>query len=270
MQPVVVRGRSGDARERNLELGTSWFQHPEEWAAMPADDGPAEWQRISVQVDLERREGEPGDSGRKVDIVEPVEPIEPVALPPVEVSDVQIEQQSLSFSVDQVGVPVVVKVSYFPNWEASGALGPYRIGPNMMVVVPTANEVELTYGRSGADWLFTLAHGGRHRAVHLLEVPRRRPACRRGPGVRPAGGGGRDATATHGRSVGVVERVDADHDPWAPDRFEPHGIAEEDRWIHPRPAPPPTTADEPVDLDPPRWSGDEPDAPLNRPDDPTR
>ena len=123
---------------------------------MPADDGPPAWQRISVQVDLERREGEPGGPGRKVDIVEPVEPIEPVALPPVEVSDVQIEQQSLSFSVDQVGVPVVVKVSYFPNWEVSGALGPYRIGPNMMVVVPTANDVEMTYGRSGADWLFTL------------------------------------------------------------------------------------------------------------------
>ena len=51
---------------------------------MPADDGPAEWQRITVQVDLERREGEPGDPGRKVDIVEPVEPIEPVALPPVD------------------------------------------------------------------------------------------------------------------------------------------------------------------------------------------
>ena len=42
VQPVVVRGRPGDARERNLELGTSWFQHPEEWAAMPADDGPAD------------------------------------------------------------------------------------------------------------------------------------------------------------------------------------------------------------------------------------
>ena len=56
---------------------------------MPADDGPDDWQRISVAVDLERREvDEPGDRGRKVDIVVPVEPIEPVALPPVEVSDV--------------------------------------------------------------------------------------------------------------------------------------------------------------------------------------
>ncbi len=240
VQPVVVRGRPGDARERNLELGTSWFQHPEEWAAMPADDGPAEWQRISVQVDLERREGEPGDSGRKVDIVEPVEPIEPVALPPVEVSDVQIEQQSLSFSVDQVGVPVVVKVSYFPNWEVSGALGPYRIGPNMMVVVPTANDVEMTYGRSGADWLFTLLTVA---GIALCIFWRVRGDVRHAaevPVFGPPAGAGLDATA-HGRSVGGVERVEADHDPWAPDRFEPHGIAEEDRWIRPRPAPPPTT-----------------------------
>src|SRR5690606_12931900 len=32
VQPVVVNGRSGDQRERNLELGTSWFQNPDEWA----------------------------------------------------------------------------------------------------------------------------------------------------------------------------------------------------------------------------------------------
>jgi hypothetical protein len=156
VQPVVVEGRSGDARERNLELGTSWFQHRDEWAAMPADDGPDEWQRISVEVDLTRREGEAGEPGRRVDIVVPTEPIVPVALPAVEVSDVVIDQQSLSFSVDQIGVPVLVKVSYFPNWEASGADGPFRIAPNMMVVVPTANEVTLTYGRTTKDWTFLL------------------------------------------------------------------------------------------------------------------
>jgi hypothetical protein len=154
VQPVVVNGRGGDQRERNLELGTSWFQHPDEWLAMPADDGPENWQRIDVEVDLERREGEPGAAGRRVDIVTPVQPIEQVALPPVQVSDVDIDQQSLSFSVDQVGVPVLVKVSYFPNWEASGADGPYRIAPNMMVVIPTSNDVRLEFGRSTQDWSF--------------------------------------------------------------------------------------------------------------------
>lgn len=156
-QPVVVNGRSGDGRERNLELGTSWFQHPEEWAAIPADDGPEEWQRISVQVDLARREGVPGEPGRRVDIVVPVEPIESVALPDVAVSNVEIEQESLSFDVDQIGVPVMVRLSYFPNWTASGAEGPFRAGPNMMVVVPTDTHVELGYGRTMADWLTILA-----------------------------------------------------------------------------------------------------------------
>jgi hypothetical protein len=152
----VVRGREGDTRERNLELGTSWFQHPDEWVAMPADDGPAEWQRVSVQVDLSRREGAPGEPGRRVDIVVPGEEIEPVPLPAVTVSDVVVDEQSLSFEVDRVGVPVLVKVSYFPNWAASGADGPYRIGPNMMVVVPRESRVELSYGRSMVDYLTIL------------------------------------------------------------------------------------------------------------------
>ncbi|MGA1439329.1 MAG: hypothetical protein ACO4CU_05845, partial [Ilumatobacteraceae bacterium] len=146
-----------DDRERHLETGASWFQHPEEWAAMPADGGPANWQRIDVQPDLARRiaEGQPG--GPNVDIVVPSQVIDPIELPDVAVSDVRIDDQSLSFSVDRVGVPVLVKVSYFPNWQASGADGPWRIGSNMMVVVPTDTTVELSYGRSLSDHLTLLA-----------------------------------------------------------------------------------------------------------------
>jgi len=160
-QPVVVEKRPGDQRERNLELGTSWFQQPEEWAAIPADDGPEEWQRISVAVDEarlipdpNRPADDPDTRGKQVDIVVPQQQIQPVQLPPVQVSDVEIDQQELSFRVDQVGVPVLVRVSYFPNWDAEGADGPYRIAPNFMVVVPTENEVRLHYGRSGSDLFF--------------------------------------------------------------------------------------------------------------------
>lgn len=145
VQPVVVNERGGDTRERKLELGMSWFQHRDEWSAMPADDGPESWQRIDVVVDETREE-----DGR-VDIVQPVQPIEAVTLPEVTVSDVELGEQDLRFRVDQIGVPVLVKVSYFPNWEASGADGPYRIAPNLMVVVPTAQEVELRFTRSGID-----------------------------------------------------------------------------------------------------------------------
>jgi hypothetical protein len=153
VQPVVVNHRGGDQRERNLELGTSWFQHQDEWAAIPADGGPAEWQRIDVHVDTTRSDGlSPGASGRKVDIVQPTEPIVPKALPPVVVSNVQLGDQDLRFTVDKVGVPVLVKISYFPNWHVSGAKGPYRIAPNLMVVIPTSTNVHLTYERSQLDY----------------------------------------------------------------------------------------------------------------------
>lgn len=151
VQPVIVNGRDGDQRERHLELGTSYFQHPEEWAAIPADDGPDEWQRIDAQVDLTRRVGnEPLEPGRKVDIVVPAETIEPVELPEIEVTNVVMGDQDLRFDVSEIGVPVLVKVSYFPNWKVDGAEGPYRVSPNFMVVIPTETSVHLHYDELNA------------------------------------------------------------------------------------------------------------------------
>jgi 6-pyruvoyl-tetrahydropterin synthase related domain len=159
VQPVVVAERDGDPRERNLELGMSWFQHRDEWAAIPADDGPAEWQRIEVAPDLTRREAD------RVDIVAPTTPIAPVPLPEVIVSNVELGKQDLRFTVDQIGVPVLVKMSYFPNWDVEGAEGPYRIAPNLMVVVPTSTDVHLTYGRSPLD---LAAYGATALGIALL------------------------------------------------------------------------------------------------------
>ena len=156
VQPVVVNSRSGDQRERHLELGTSWFQNPTDWVALPADDGPASWQRIDAVVDLSRQEGVPGGPGRRVDIVVPGEPIERVELPSIEVSNVVISQDSIEFDVDQVGVPVLIRVSYFPNWSVTGADAVYRVAPNAMVVVPSSEHVSLSFGRTGLDWVTVL------------------------------------------------------------------------------------------------------------------
>jgi len=153
VQPVVVSMASGDPRERWLEIGTSWFQHADEWAALPADAGPKEWQHIDAKIDLTRREGEPGASGRRVDIVTPSQVIEPVALPTVVVSKVVQGQSEVAFSVDKIGVPVLVRVSYFPNWKVDGAKGPFRVAPNMMVVIPTSSNVKLHYGSTSRDYL---------------------------------------------------------------------------------------------------------------------
>ena len=79
---------------------------------------------------------------------------------------------SLSFRVDRPGSPVLVKASYFPNWRADGAEGPYRVAPNLMVVVPTDTEVTLTFGRTPID-LLALALGlvGILAAVALARRP---------------------------------------------------------------------------------------------------
>ncbi len=157
VQPVVVKSRSGDQRERNLELGASWFQNSDEWSAIPADDGPDDWQRIEVQVDLARQVGTaPMEPGRKVDFVVPADTIVKVPLKAITVSNYEMGDQDLSFDVSEIGVPVLVKMSYFPNWQVDGAEGPYRIAPNFMVVVPTSTHVRLHYEASRSDQLFYL------------------------------------------------------------------------------------------------------------------
>ena len=160
VQPVVVNRRDGDQRERWLEVGMSWFQHTDEWAALPVADGPDGWQRIDAEVDTSRQVGQPGEPGRQVDIVRPAPDIAPVELPQVTVSNVRTEQEKISFTVDRIGVPVLVKVSYFPNWTVKGASGIHRAAPNMMVVVPTSEKVELSYRASVLDrssYLLTFA-----------------------------------------------------------------------------------------------------------------
>jgi len=73
----------------------------------------------------------------------------------VEVTEIIADVDKVSFKVSETGVPVLVKVSYFPNWKVEGATGPWRATPNLMVVLPTEEKVVLTYGRTGID-LFSI------------------------------------------------------------------------------------------------------------------
>jgi len=67
------------------------------------------------------------------------------------VTNIVLEDSAISFSVDKIGQPILVRMSYFPNWKVSGAKGPYRIAPNMMVVVPTQKDIRLHYGFTKID-----------------------------------------------------------------------------------------------------------------------
>ena len=161
---------NASATSRSARAGSN---ASEDWAAMPADDGPDEWQRIPVEIDIDARVGEPDDRSRNVDYVVPAEPIDVVDLEPVTVSNVDIEQQSISFDVDEIGVPVLVRVSYFPTWKVDGADGPYRVAPNFMVVDAHGATRDAELSKTPLDWFFYSLTFVRHRPVRLLASARR-------------------------------------------------------------------------------------------------
>jgi hypothetical protein len=139
-EPAVLEGVGHSQREwleepRNQAghyYGPSveWFLEPDRWDVPLAVDGPDAWQRIDAGDTPEQR-----------------------PVPAVEVAGAQIGRDRISFEVDEVGSPVLVRASYFPNWQAHGAEGPWRVAPNLMVVVPTDDRVELRYGYTPVEWL---------------------------------------------------------------------------------------------------------------------
>jgi hypothetical protein len=96
---------------------------------MLAADGPRSWARVHGP-----------------DPNPPVTDVEPAV-----VSRIRNGDDRISFDVDRPGTPVLVKASYFPNWKAAGARGPWRVTPNLMVVIPTQRHVTLHYGWTPVD-----------------------------------------------------------------------------------------------------------------------
>ncbi len=124
--------RAQPRMENGWECTTApWWVNRDELGTAYAQTGPSDWLRVRAS-DLARAEPRP--------------------VSPVQVANVKTSVDSISFDVSDVGKPVEVKESYFPNWHVKGAEGPYRLAPNLMVVVPTSKHVELTYGLTGADW----------------------------------------------------------------------------------------------------------------------
>ena len=134
-QPAVLTD-VGDGQAEWLEPAVDWYLDADAHEVFLAADGPPEWPRVAAGEDP------------------PAVPVDPV-----EVTNIEAGDDRIGFDVDEIGQPVLVRASYFPNWESSGADGPYRVAPNLMVVIPTENHVELHYGWTPVDllaWLLTL------------------------------------------------------------------------------------------------------------------
>jgi hypothetical protein len=62
-----------------------------------------------------------------------------------------LEREKIEFTTTAIGVPHLIKVSYFPNWKAIGAEGPYLVSPSLMMVIPTQSKVTVYYGMTYAN-----------------------------------------------------------------------------------------------------------------------
>ena len=174
-RPAVVTGLEPGMSW--VGVASKWWQDPTRWDVLLAEDGPDEWERVAACTAREP-EKPPGSTAverptwTRIDVCNA--PSE-VSLPPAEVSNVSIGRDGISFDVSEVGVPVLVRMSYFPNWEVSGAEGPFRVTPNHMVVIPTDTRVELSYGWTGVDiGSYALSGIGVAGAVVLARRPGRR------------------------------------------------------------------------------------------------
>ncbi len=132
--PAVFEGTSFD------EAALDWYDRRGDLDEWLVEQGPDDWPRVGD--DLEGLGSRPVAGGGAV-------------------SDVIVDDHRISFRTTAVGVPHLVKVSFFPNWTAEGADGPYRAAPALMVVVPTEENVSLEFRSTWAEQVgMALSIGG--------------------------------------------------------------------------------------------------------------
>jgi hypothetical protein len=111
-------------------MALTWYEDVDNLDRLVVTDGPDEWPRIES---IEQRPNVALDA------------------PADALSDIVVENHRISFTTTAVGLPHLVKVSYFPNWTATGADGPWRATPSLMVVVPTSEHVVLEFQDTWAE-----------------------------------------------------------------------------------------------------------------------
>ncbi len=123
-QPVVYDGDLPFA-----DAALEWYDDIDNLDRWMVADGPEEWPRVD-------------DQSERIDVAQP---IQDPAVATAEVTDIEVDDHRISFRTTAVGVPHLIKVSYFPAWQAHGADGPYRAAPSLMIVVPTEEDVVIEF-----------------------------------------------------------------------------------------------------------------------------
>jgi hypothetical protein len=120
----TVTGADGEPLPSFHDMSLAWYDDVDNLDRWVVADGPEGWTRIET---IDEREAVP------------------TGVPEGAVTGVVVEDHQISFHTEAVGVPHLVKVSYFPNWQAEGAEGPWRATPSLMVVIPTQEDVVISF-----------------------------------------------------------------------------------------------------------------------------
>lgn len=154
-EPVVYKGL-GSGSASWLRYSIPWYQNPSNWKVLRAQSGPSQWLSESPTAASVPQIATQGDV----------------------VSNIKVGNSAISFHVSRTNQPVLVKISYFPNWQVKGGEGPYRVTPNLMVVIPQSHNVTLVYGMSSSEMLGYVVTGATALAILVALFVRRRPATR--------------------------------------------------------------------------------------------
>ena len=67
------------------------------------------------------------------------------------ISDLNIQNELITFKTNKPNQLHLIKVSYFPNWKIKNGYGPYRISPSFMAVIPKDEFVEIKFESSNVE-----------------------------------------------------------------------------------------------------------------------
>ena len=67
------------------------------------------------------------------------------------ISDLNIQNELITFTTNKPNQLHLIKVSYFPNWKIKNGYGPYRISPSFMAVIPKDELVEINFESSNLE-----------------------------------------------------------------------------------------------------------------------
>lgn len=225
-EPVVATSPVGKRLDNFANVAIAQWVRPADFPPVVADTGPSSWTRaVLKQNPLPPSDIKAGTKGTKPPERKRGDGLSLAtaskSIAPAEVSNIKVGQQGLSFRVDEPGKPILLRVSYYPNWQVSGASGPYRVGPNFMVVVPKTRDVSLKFRYTTTETLsFALSLFG----VLALVLSALESRKARRQSVSPTAAGNANGLA----SPPIAASTTGQPDPSSNERFAPQSASGQD------------------------------------------